>query len=79
MYSHRLYIEDVATQNLSVKKGDSELKTIGDLAQRNTERMSEDHKHYLQQKHNDYKINKEDTPLPKNMYRPTKTKKTKWT
>ena len=36
----RDYIEDVLTQSASVKKSDSELKTIGDLANRNRDRFS---------------------------------------
>jgi len=41
---NRLYCADVQTQFVSVKKSDNELKTIGDLAQRNSEKMSEDEK-----------------------------------
>jgi hypothetical protein len=78
--SYRLYTEDVKTQSSSVKKSDGELKTVGDLAQRNTERMSDDHKEYLKQKHNSYKTNKEDKPLPSGMKRVNKpSTKQKWT
>lgn len=77
--THRLYVRDVLTQNMSIKKADSELKTIGDLAQRNSERMSEDQKNTLYQKHNSYKDHKEETrPLPQGMNRPTKNPKIKW-
>lgn len=77
---NRLYVEDALSINATVKKSDSELKTVGDLAKRNTDRMSEDHKEHLKRKHNSYKDNKEDKPLPKGMSRLTKPKtKTKWT
>lgn len=64
----RLVAKDAATQNTSVKKSDSELKTIGDLAKRNRDRMSNDHKQHLHEKHNSYKERKIETkPLPKGM------------
>lgn len=69
----RRYVDDVATLNGSVKKADSELKTIGDLANRNRDRMTEDHKIALHQKHNSYR---EDAPeLPKGMSRLNKDDK----
>jgi putative FmdB family regulatory protein len=74
----RLYIKDVITQNASVKKSDSELKTIGDLANRNRDRLSDDQKADLYQKHNDYKEHKEEKPLPKGMTRMKKGVKTIW-
>jgi putative FmdB family regulatory protein len=77
--THRHYINDVLTQSASIKKSDSELKTIGDLANRNRDRMSDDQKNELTSKHNSYKDNKEDTPLPKGMSRLKKQKKIKWT
>jgi len=77
--SHRLYHIDVLTQSASDKKSDSELKTIGDLALRNSERMSEDQKISLYQKHNSYKENKEESkPLPSGMSRIKKPPKTAW-
>jgi putative FmdB family regulatory protein len=77
--SHRLYHIDVLTQSASVKKSDSELKTLGDLAMRNTERMSQDEKIALHKKHNDYKENKVETkPLPKGMSYKKKPPKPKW-
>lgn len=77
--THRLYAVDVSTQSASVKKSDSELKTIGDLAMRNTERMSEDQKAELYSKHNAYKDNSEDMkPLPQGMKRMNKPPKTQW-
>jgi putative FmdB family regulatory protein len=78
--SHRLYVVDVLTQSSSIKKSDSELKTIGDLALRNSERMSEDQKISLHQKHNSYKDNKEESKqLPSGMSRIKKPPKTSWT
>lgn len=77
--SYRCYTEDVATLNSSIKKSDGELKTIGDLANRNRDRMSEDHKQQLYEKHNSYKDHTEDAPLPKGMTRLKKQKKIKWT
>ncbi len=77
--THRNYMKDVSTQNCSVKKTDSELKTIGDLANRNRDRMSQDEKDSLYKKHNDYKENKiEDKPLPSGMTRIKKGNKTVW-
>ncbi|NBU33454.1 zinc ribbon domain-containing protein [bacterium] len=76
---YRLYIDDVATQSASVKKSDSELKTIGDLALRNTDRMSDDEKEHLKRKHNDYKEKPTNKQLPKGMSRVNRPKiKTKW-
>ena len=76
----RNYIADVITQSSSVKKSDTELKTIGDLALRNTERMSSDQKVELYHKHNSYKENKEEIkPLPQGMKRIQKPPKFKWT
>lgn len=77
--AHRLYSIDVLSQATSVKKSDSELKTIGDLAMRNSERMSDDQKMSLYEKHNKYKENKqEDKPLPSGMSRLKKPPKTSW-
>jgi len=77
--AHRDYIVDVATQSASVKKSDNELKTIGDLAMRNSERMSNDQKTDLYIKHNSYKEEKTETkPLPKGMSRIKKPPKPKW-
>ena len=72
-------INDVASLNTSVKKSDNELKTIGDLARRNTDKMSEDQKASLYAKHNSYKEQPNNKPLPKGMSRMKRTKnKTKW-
>jgi hypothetical protein len=77
--TQRLYIKDVITQNTCIKKMDSELKTIGDLANRNRDKMSEDEKIALHNKHNSYKEEIPDKPLPKGMKRLKKQPKTKWT
>jgi hypothetical protein len=74
----RMYTEDVLTQSSSVKKSDSELKTIGDLAKRNSDRMSEDQKHALYMKHNSYKDQQDLKPLPTGMSRVKKAPKIKW-
>lgn len=77
--TNRMYDVDVMTQSASVKKGDSELKTLGDLAQRNTDRMSEDQKIELYMKHNAYKEdNLEKKPLPSGMSRIKKGPKPIW-
>lgn len=59
-----------------IKKHDSELKTIGDLANRNNDKFSEDKKASLRNKHNEYK---EDTSyqkeLPSGMSRIKKPRK----
>lgn len=77
--THRCYAADAATQSTSVRKSDSELKTIGDLANRNRDRLSDDQKIELQQKHNSYKDNQPEKPLPKGMSRIKKPPKIKWT
>lgn len=77
--TYRRYSDDVLSQNCSVKKSDNELKTIGDLAQRNSDKMSEDQKRSLYIKHNSYKENKPDNPLPTGMSRIKKPNKTSWT
>lgn len=79
----RSYKEDMLTINSSIKKSDSELKTLGDLANRNRDKMSEDQKKTLDQKHTAYqdaKLKDELTKeLPKGMSRMKKPKnKIKW-
>lgn len=76
--TQREYLVDVSTQSSSVKKSDSELKTIGDLANRNRDRMSSDEKQALYAKHNDYKEHKEEKPLPPGMTRMKKGPKPIW-
>lgn len=77
--THRSYSDDMMSLSTSIKKSDSELRTLGDLAKRNSDRMSEDEKASLHKKHNYYKDNKPDAPLPKGMSRVKKPPKTKWT
>lgn len=77
--TQRRYVDDILTQSCSTKKSDSELKTIGDLASRNSDRMSSDEQHSLYQKHNLYKESDADNPLPPGMSRIKKEPKTKWT
>jgi len=76
--TYRDYTKDVLTQSSSVKKADSELKTIGDLANRNRDRLSQDEKIEIHKKHNEYKEHKEETPLPTGMTRMKKGQKTIW-
>ena len=71
----RMLAEDAMTLNSSVKKSDSELKTIGDLANRNRDKMSEDQKTHLHKKHNDYKEKESDKELPTGMSRMKKPTK----
>lgn len=78
--TQREIVRDAQTINSSIIKNDSELKTIGDLANRNRDRMTSDHKISLQQRHNEYKENKPDKELPKGMTRINKPKnRTRWT
>jgi putative FmdB family regulatory protein len=74
----RHLIKDAMTLNASVKKSDTELKTLGDLAQRNSDRMSNDEKQHLYTKHNAYKDEKDLKPLPTGMSRVKKKPKIKW-
>lgn len=71
--------DDILTQSASVKKADSELKTIGDLANRNRDNLSDDQKIALDKKHNEYKDQDLVKELPKGMSRMKKPqKKIKW-
>lgn len=75
----RLYSEDLLSLNTSIKKSDSELKTIGDLANRNRDKMSEDHKTHLKERHNNYKDQTPAKELPTGMSRLQRPKqKIKW-
>ncbi len=76
--THRMYTKDVLSQSASVKKSDSELKTLGDLAMRNSERLSDDEKLHLHQKHNSYREDGPQKELPKGMSRVKKQPKTLW-
>lgn len=75
----RSYHDDLSTLNTSVKLSDSEIKTIGHLASRNSERMSDDQKIALHKKHNSYKDQQSTKELPSGMSRMQKPKgKIKW-
>ena len=75
----RFYQEDILTISGSVKKSDCELKTLGDLANRNRDKMSQDERNALDQKHNAYKDQESNKELPAGMSRIKKTKnKTRW-
>jgi len=76
--TNRSYISDVLTQSTSVRKSDNELKTLGDLARRNSDKLSEDEKLHLHNKHNAYKYDKSEKQLPTGMSRVEKPQKTKW-
>lgn len=76
--TNRAYMEDMKTLNASVKKADSELKTLGDLANRNRDRMSDDEKRSLHLKHNSYRETLPTYDLPQGMTRIKKQPKTEW-
>ena len=63
--THREYTRDRV--HSSVKLSDSELKTVGHLADRNRDSMSSDQKEELTYKHNVYKYNKPKPELPRGM------------
>jgi len=78
----RSYEDDLKDVSCSVKKHTSELKTLGDIANRNRDSMSDDQKIALHQKHNAYKEDSSETPmtLPKGVSKMKKPQtKTKWT
>lgn len=77
--TNRLYMVDVASQVTSVRKADSELKTLGDLANRNRDRLSDDQKNQLYNDHNSYKEENPKKDLPSGMTRLKKQSKIKWT
>lgn len=76
--TERSYTDDLACVRGSVIKSDSELKTIGDLANRNRDRMNNDQKNELYHKHNQYKESPKKA-LPKGMSRISQKPKIKWT
>ena len=76
--TERNYVEDALTINSSVIKADSELKTLGDLANRNRDKFSDDQKLYLHNKHNSYKEEGPAKELPSGMSRMKKPPKPKW-
>lgn len=75
--TQRSYVDDLGSG--FVKKSDDELKTIGDLANRNRDKMSEDQKISLYEKHNSYKNETSNKELPSGMTRMKKPNfKIKW-
>ena len=62
----------------SVKKSDSELRTIGDIAARNTERYSDDQKLEMRKQHFSY-LEGEEPEAPKGATRVKKKEPVKWT
>lgn len=74
--TNRSYSDDLTRSSAFVRKSDDELKTVGDLANRNRDKMSNDQKIELYQKHNNYKENSSQKPLPQGMSR-IKSSKTK--
>ncbi len=77
--TERNYEIDMLTLNSSVRKSDTELKTLGDLANRNRDKLSTDEKVTLHQKHNSYREEGIEKELPKGMSRIKKPPKPKWT
>lgn len=77
--TERSYSDDALSVQSSIIKHDSELKTLGDLANRNRDKLSDDQKTHLFDKHNSYKNETPSKELPKGMTRINKPKtKTKW-
>ena len=75
----RDYQNDAINVGMSVKKADSELTTLGDLADRNRDRFSNDQKAELNKKHNEYKAQPKQKALPKGMTRMKKpSQKFQW-
>jgi putative FmdB family regulatory protein len=74
----RNYLNDISSLTSSIKKADSELKTLGDLANRNRDKMTNDHKQSLHIKHNSYKESPSNKELPKGMSRIKKPNKPIW-
>jgi len=77
-HTERSYTDDLSGLSASVKKSDNELKTIGDLANRNRDKLSEDHKQELYNKHNAYKDKESKQELPTGMKRLQKQPKIQW-
>jgi len=77
----RVYEADLPTG--AVRLADSEIKTLGHLAQRNTENFSDDHKAELYKKHNAYKHKDgADVKMPKKgmkLKKQDRKNRTQWT
>lgn len=74
----RSYADDLSNATGFVRLSDSEIKTLGHLAHRNSEKMSADQKQALYAKHNAYKEEKNGGELPTGMSRMEKGPKTIW-
>jgi len=59
---------DLPTINTSVRRSDDQV-TVGELAKRNSERLSSDEKAHLTEKHNEYKYEEPTKELPDGMKR----------
>jgi hypothetical protein len=75
----RSYEDDCMNIGGMVRKSDSELKTLGHIADRNRDRMSEDHKEHLKYKYTEYKKHKPEEVLPQGMSWTEKPEKVQWT
>lgn len=75
--THRSYVDDLASISGSVVKSDTELK-LGDLANRNRDRLSQDEKDHIYHKNNAYKDQDLVKSLPKGMTRLKKQPKIEW-
>lgn len=75
--THRSYADDLTNISGSVIKSDGELK-LGDLANRNRDRLSQDEKDHLHHKHNAYKDQDLVKQLPQGMSRLKKQPKIQW-
>lgn len=73
----RSYSDDLSNISGSVIKSDGELK-LGDLANRNRDRLSQDEKEHLYHKHNSYKDQDLAKSLPKGMSRLKKQPRIEW-
>lgn len=65
---YREYVED--TMHSSIRLADCEIKKLGHLASRNSEKFSGDYKKHLKHKHTDYLRNRDKRELPPGMRRP---------
>jgi len=81
-YKQNISFISTTTKNPSyaTNVSDSELKTIGDLANRNRDKLTNEQKTELYNQHNAYKLDQPATELPKGVSRIKKpSKKNKWT
>lgn len=74
----RSYSTDLQNMTGSVIKSDDQIK-LGDLANRNRDRLSDDHKTHLYHKHNEYKDSSFQKPMPDGSKKIRRGPRTKWT